>query len=713
MNKKKYPFTQNREISWLMFNQRVLEEAGDISVPLLERLKFVAIFTSNLDEFFMVRVGSLTDMILVDDTQCDSKSGLRPSEQLSAIFAQTKKLYTMRDHIAKSLFKTLKAMQICSISYSDLNKKELKHVSKYFETALKPLLAPQIIDLHHPFPFLHNKELYVFFQMQEGGKKKYGIIPIPDFLDRVIYLNEEKTQFVLVEDIILNNLDKLFGKAKILNRCLIRVTRNADINLNSSDIEEDEDYRQFMKKILKRRTRLAPVRLEVLGSINEESLNFLSKQLHLPKAQIFQSRNVSLEPDYLFQIIGSLPAPVQESMSYQPMQPQTVSTLNPDAPMIPQILDHDVFLSYPYQDIDLFIQLLKECSSDPQVVAIRITIYRLAKHSKVVHYLCRAAENGKQVTVLMELRARFDEQNNIENAERLEEAGCTVIYGFENYKVHSKLLSISLQTRTGPKTITQIGTGNYNEKTSHQYTDFSLITADPAIGQDALAFFQNMNTSNLNGQYDLLLVSPDQLKAAVLAKLDHQIELAKQGKEARADFKMNSLTDLDIIAKLAEASSAGVKIRMIVRGICCLLPGLEGYTDNIEIHQIVGRFLEHGRIYIFGTGKDQEIYISSADFMTRNTERRVEVAVPVHDKQARERLIDYFDIQFKDDAKGRGLLPSGYYTRVQSSREEPLNAQEYFIKQAVRLRYVPVEKKETFQDRLGRLFHFKKKGPQR
>lgn len=708
MKNKKYPFTQNREISWLKFNQRVLEEAADPRVELLERLKFLAIFTSNLDEFFMVRVGSILDMSLVDNKQIDAKSGMSPSEQLEAIYKEAERLYKMRDNISRNLGKTLREVQIEPLSFKNLNKKQSKFITTFFEKELAPLLAPQIIDIHHPFPFLINKEQYIFFRIVEEGKTRYGIVPIPSYLPRIIYLNEEKTQFILTENVILTLLDKLFSKSKIPFKTIIRVTRNADINLNAGDIEDDEDYRSFMKTILKKRMRLSPIRLEIYKNIDPDALDYLCKQLHLHKSQVFISKHTALDPSYLFKLIDDVPADIRRALTYKPLVPATDRRLNPDALLIDQILDHDVLLAYPYQDIQLFINLLKEAASDDRVLSISITIYRLAKNSQIVKYLCRAAENGKNVTVLMELRARFDEQNNIQAAERLEESGVNVFYGFEDYKVHSKLMLITLKSKEDKiQTITQIGTGNYNEKTSHQYTDLSLITSNPVIGADATEFFKNMNVANLSGDYKKLIVSPFKLKEAVMHMLDEQIQLAQEGKPARAWFKMNSVTDLDLIAKIAQASQAGVEVRMIVRGICCLLPGLAGYTDHVEIHSIVGRFLEHGRIYIFGEGPEAKVYISSADFMTRNTERRVEVGVPVENPELKQELIDYFDLEFRDNLKGRKLLPSGFYTKVDQDNEELIDSQESFIELAKEHRYIPTpvaEKKTNWFQNLGQRF---------
>ncbi|WP_300963451.1 polyphosphate kinase 1, partial [Faecalibaculum rodentium] len=661
MEEKRYPFTQNREISWLRFNQRVLEEASDPRVPLLERLKFLAIFTSNLDEFFMVRCGSLYDQMLFGPDQADAKSGMTPKEQLQAIYREARKLYAMRDAVYRDVNKTLQALYLANVSRKNMSRKQQKSLQQEFEHKILPLLSPQIIDAHHPFPHLINKEQYIFCELQlNNGKKRFGIIPVPSFLDRVIPVPDTRDDYMLVEQLILQHVDKVFPKSRVVFKTIIRVTRNADINLNDKDIDEDEDYRQYMKKILKKRSRLSAIRLEMYKYTNPEAVSYLCSHLHIEPEQVFVSR-VPLELKHLFQVVGSAPSSRTAPLLYQSFTPETTTQLDPDKPLIPQIADHDVLLFYPYQDINLFLKLLKEAAWDKNVVSIKITIYRLADNSKVVDYLVQAAENGKEVLALMELRARFDESNNIRMAERLENAGCNVIYGFENYKVHSKICLITYQSHGQIRTITQIGTGNYNEKTSRQYTDLSLMTGDPVIGQDAIAFFQNMQISNLSGSYKKLLTSPRQLKHAVMGKIDRQIELAKAGKPSRIMLKMNSVTDLDLIAKLQEAGMAGVPVTMVVRGICCLLPGIPGQTENIRICSIVGRFLEHSRIYIFGPDEDMEMYISSADFMTRNTERRVEIAAPVTDPALRSRILAYFQSLLKDNQKRRELLPDGTY----------------------------------------------------
>lgn len=682
MHKKLYPFTQNRELSWLKFNQRVLEEAADPRVPLLERVKFLAIFTSNLDEFFMVRCGSLYDLSLVNGQQIDKKSGMTPAQQLDAIYEEAHKLYEIRDGITKNINSTLESIHISSLTKKQLTKKQLKFIHQYFDVQIFPVLSPQIIDTHHPFPHLMNKALYIFVEVKENDTIMRGIIPVPNFLKRIVYVPDTDGNYMLLEQIILHNVEKLFSQSTIVSKTIIRVTRNADINLDEKEIDEDEDYRQYMKKILKKRGRLAPIRLELYKEAPESVVTYLCDELHLKKNQVFVSKT-PLEMNHVYDVIDQAPNVKTTPLLYKPFTPQPSKYLRLNKPIIDQVLDHDALLFYPFHDMEPFLLLLKEAAENPEVKSIKITIYRLANHSRIVRYLARAAENGKEVTALMELRARFDEKHNIEAAELLEEAGCTVIYGFENYKVHSKICMITLQNKKGEwKTITQIGTGNYNEKTSKMYTDISYITAKPSIGKDAITFFQNMSLSNLEGEYDHLIVSPHSLKQTCLALMDEQIQQAKAQKEAQILLKMNSLTDLDIIKKLQEASAAGVKIKMVIRGICCILPNLKGFTDNIEIYSIVGRFLEHSRIYCFGCGNQQKVYISSADFMTRNTEKRVEIGCPIEDENLKQELLEYFNILLKDNVKMRKLCANGEYVKMDTSGD-PFIAQEYCMQKAV------------------------------
>ena len=675
--------TQNREISWLQFNKRVLEEAADPRVPLLERAKFLSIFTSNLDEFYMIRCGSLYDLSLIDNTKIDKKSGMIPSEQLDAIFAESNNLYKIRDNVYKDINHTLNALHLSCVSYKTLSKGQEKFVKDYFDTDIAPLLSPQIIDSHHPFSHLVNKAQYLFLEINEDGNKHFALIPVPDFANRIVYIPNYGHCYMLIEQIMFHCIERLFKNCKVLNKTIVRITRNADINLNEDQIDDDDDYREYMKHILKKRNRLAPIRLEIYKEIHSDSLEYLCSRLSLRKEQVFISK-CPLELSHIFKMIDLAPTIDKTPLLYKTFTPQSNPLLTPELPCIPQIMDHDVLLFYPYQSMDGFLKLLKEASEDKHVVSIKITIYRLAKHSKIVRYLCRAAENGKNVTVLMELKARFDEQNNISAAEELEESGCHILYDFENYKVHSKICLITYKDKNEFKYITQIGTGNYNEKTSKMYTDLSYITSRKEIGKDAVTFFQNMSMSNLEGQYQHLWVAPSNLKSSILKEIDNQINLAKQHQPARIRIKMNSFTDLDIIHKISEASMAGVKIEMIIRGICCLLPGLENATENITIRSIVGRYLEHSRIYCFGDEKDIKIYIASADCMTRNTEKRVEIGCPIQDEKLKNQILEYFTLLMSDNIKARELCSDGHYKQI-ISQEAPLNSQEECMHLAIQI----------------------------
>ena len=675
--------TQNRELSWLQFDKRVLEEASDPRVPLLERAKFLAIFTSNLDEFYMIRCGSLYDLSLIDNTKIDKKSGMVPSQQLDAIFTETRNLYTLRDNVYKDINQTLNALQLSCISFKTLSKNQEKFIKNYFDSNIAPLLSPQIIDPHHPFPHLINKAQYLFLEISEDKCKHFALIPVPDFANRIIYIPNHGHCYMLIEQIMFHCIERLFKNCKILNKTIVRITRNADINLNEDQIDDDDDYREYMKHILKKRNRLAPIRLEVYKEIDQDSMKYLCDHLNLKQEQVFISK-CPLELSHIFKMIDFAPIIDKTPLLYKPFNPQQNPLLNLEKPCIPQILDHDILLFYPYQSMDGFIKLLKEASEDKHVVSIKITIYRLAKHSKIVRYLCRAAENGKDVTVLMELKARFDEQNNITAAEELEESGCHILYGFENYKVHSKICLITYKDKGEFTYITQIGTGNYNEKTSTMYTDLSYITSRKEIGTDAVTFFQNMSMANLKGQYNHLWVAPSNLKSSILKEIDNQITLAKQYQPAKIRIKMNSFTDLDIIRKISEASIAGVKIEMVIRGICCLLPGIENATDNVTIHSIVGRYLEHSRIYCFGDQKDVKVYIASADCMTRNTEKRVEIGCPIQDETLKNQILEYFNLLMNDKVKARKLNSNGHYEQIESNNV-PLDSQEECMNLAIQM----------------------------
>lgn len=693
-------YMQNRELSWLKFNQRVLEEASDPNVPLFERLKFLSIFTSNLDEFFMIRVGTLTDLYFNEQDPVDKRSGLSVKQQLNAIFRETKKLYELRDTVYKDLHKTLTDLQIADRSWKSLNRKEKKYLQKYFREMILPLLSPQIMDFHHPFPHLVNQQLYVFVELTEKDKKKFGIVPIPSFIDSFIKLPDSENNYVLAEQIICHNLEEIFTASTIKSSTVIRVTRNADIDIDDERARDDEDYLDFVKNTLKKRSRLAALRLEVYRSISDTVLDYLCRQLHIERAQVFVSKT-PLELKYLFKLISRAPDNMKEMLEYKPFVSQPSKYIDPQQRVIDQVLDHDVLLNYPYQNVDIFLDLLKEASTDPNVMSIKITIYRLATPSRILDYLIRARENGKEVTVLMELRARFDENNNIQASQWLEEAGCTVLFGFEHFKVHSKICLITLKTKKGLRMITQVGTGNYNEKTARQYTDLCYMTADETIGKDAVAFFQNMALANVEGSYNALLVAPVSLKQTILKKLDEQIGRAAAGRPAEAAFKINSISDIEIMKKLSEASQAGVKITMVVRGICCILPGIPNKTEHIEVYSIVGRFLEHSRIYMFGPEEEREIYIASADFMTRNTDHRVEVAVPIADPLLKADIEQYFDDLLRDNVKRRRLASSGNYEKIIDEKES-FNSQQIELERAAR-QHDPIYK--TKENGLKKLFH--------
>ena len=669
-------YTQNRELSWLRFNQRVLEEARDLSVPLLERMKFVAIFTSNLDEFFMIRVGSLYDMVMMEDASIDCRSGMNAAEQLDAIYDAVKPLYDERDRTYTSIKKQLHPYGVCGLSFDELEDGEKNYVKKYFKEQVLPVLSPQIVDSNHPFPHLLNNELYVIARMQTYEKSVMGIVPVPQFISDVIYLPGEGIRYIRMEKVIMEYLDLIFEQYGVTERNYVRVTRNADISPADS-FDEQEDFRYRMRLALNKRRRLAAVRLEVANPLTEEMERYLCEKLYLAPKQIYVTM-MPMKLDYIYSIIAKLPQSMKRSLVEPPFFPQPSKYVQ-DGSVMKQVKKKDILLSYPYESMDPFLRLIREASIDPNVMTIKITIYRLAKKTRLVEYLCAAAENGKEVTVLIELRARFDEQNNIDWSERLEEAGCHIIYGFEGHKVHSKVCLITYRNRNEIQYVTQIGTGNYNEKTAALYTDLCLMTANKEIGEDASAYFKNMSIGNLEGNYKHLLVSPISLKKSILKLIDEEIE---KGKEGHVVMKLNSVTDLDFIQKIAEASQAGVKVDLIVRGICCILPGVEGVTENLTITSIVGRYLEHSRIFCFGTGKEQKMFIGSADMMTRNTEKRVEVLCPILDASIKERLNHMLDIMFSDNMKAREMSNDGNYVPKQRGVKE-IVSQEVFMREAM------------------------------
>lgn len=675
-------YTQNRELSWLAFNERVLAEAADESVPLLERLKFASIFTSNLDEFFMIRVGSLFDLMGVEPGRRDSRSGMTPEEQLHAIYDAVRPLYREREAVCLGLERLLRRYDICRLEWKELTGSEKKYCQRYFHSEVEPIISPQIVDTHHPFPHLKNNVLHIGAWVKYRSRDVFGVIPMPEALPGVLFLPcDEGLRYIHMEELLLHHAGDIFANYDVRAKCVFRVTRNADINPEDEafDMDENDDFRKKMRKALRQRTRLAPVRLELSERISGDFLEYLKKRLPVTDEQVFFT-SAPLRLDYAFSLAGKLADPeLRRALTYPEFKPCRNAQIRTGESMIRQISRSDKLLSFPFESMSPFLTLLKEASEDPDVISIKITIYRLARKAKLVEYLCAAAENGKDVTVFIELRARFDEQNNIDWSERLEDAGCNVFYGFESYKIHSKICLITRRERGEIRYITQVGTGNYNEKTAEQYTDVSLLTANRDIGQDAVEFFKNMSIGELDGEYRHLLVSPYSLKREVLRLMDGEIA---KGSAGRMRFKINSLTDMDIIERLRKASRAGVRIDMVVRGICCILPGIPGETENIHIVSIVGRFLEHSRIYCFGEGESERMYISSADFMTRNTQRRVETACPIYDSAVRAKLNGIMDLCLMDNVKARELHADGSYSPVHGG-EERFDAQQLQMERAI------------------------------
>lgn len=698
-------FTQNRELSWLRFNERVLMEATDETVPLLERLKFIAIFTSNLDEFFMIRVGSLFDLSHFKTHTIDQKSGWTPGEQLTHIYEAVRVLYARRQQIYQEVEQQLRVHGICQLRYDELAETEVKFVRQYFKSSIAPILSPQIVDTHHPFPHLQNKALHIGAWLKYKNNPMFAVIPVPAALPEVIFLPGGETRYIRTEEVILEHVSQIFKSDTILEKTVFCVTRNADINPDDEAFDFDsDDFRGKMKKLLRQRQRLAPVRLELSRPISETFLKYLKEHLPVTQEQVYVT-NAPLKMGYAFALPAKLSENKRRALTDAPFTPGVPHGVRLNAPITPQVQAHDILLSYPFEGMDTFLHLIRESAYDPDVISIKITIYRLARKAKLVEYLCAAAEAGKDVTAFIELRARFDEQNNIDWSERLEDAGCTVIYGVENYKVHSKVCLITRRSQGSVQYITQVGTGNYNEKTALQYTDLSLITANPTIGQDANHFFQNLAIGNVSGQYEHLMVAPSSLKTGIIREIDR--EIAKRG-EGRIFIKMNAITDIDLIEKLKQASCAGVRVRMIVRGICCILPDIPEKTENIEVISIVGRFLEHSRVYCFGQGNDERMYIASADFMTRNTEKRVEVACPIYDQNVREKIHYLMDTCWADNVKARALQRDGSY-RTRPIRETPIDSQQMLMAKALEPDDQAVElepdKKHGFMDWLTGLFH--------
>ena len=669
----------NRELSWLKFNERVLEEAENPEVPLCERMTFVSIYQSNLDEFFRVRVGSLQDQMLISTEIRENKTKMTSAEQIRAIIKEVKKLNQRKDKAYEKLMKKIEEYGITLINHASAKSEEKKFLEKYFMKEIMPLSSPTIVGKRQPFPFLKNGEIYAVVVLETRNKKeRIGIIPCSNnMLTRMVELPGGKGRYMLIEDLILHYIGKVFKGYKVKGKSLLRVVRNADIDADAA-YDEDLDYREFMEDLMKQRKKLSPVRIDLSREMDETVVDALCRYLDVTPDRVFRSE-APLDVSFVFQLQDLLRRNTE--LFYEKRVPQKSPEFKDGQSILQQITEEDKLLSYPYDSIRPFLKMLTEAAEDDSVISIKMTLYRLAKQSKVIEALCEAAENGKEVVVLVELRARFDEENNIRWSRMLEEAGCQIIYGLEHYKVHSKLCLITRRGENGIQYITQIGTGNYNEKTARLYTDLSLMTANEQIGMDAARVFQALAKGEVVEDMEHLLVAPKCLQSKVIEKIEEQIQKQKNGETAYIGLKMNSLTDKRIIDKLIDASKAGVKIDMIVRGICCLIPGVEGETENIHVISVVGRFLEHSRIYIFGNREEAQYYIGSADFMTRNTVKRVEVAAPVYSERLKKRLQDLFDLMLSDNKKARKEDAKGTYSVVEC-KGQPINSQELLYQEA-------------------------------
>lgn len=688
----RYAYTQNRELSWLRFNQRVLEEAGDRKNPPLERLKFIAIFSSNLDEFFMIRVGSLFDLSIISPLEIDNKSGMKSIEQLDKIYSVIYELIELKKLIYSSVISDLLKQDITDLQFSMLKADERKYINQYFKGSILPIISPIIIGSHHPAPHLVNKRLYATALLKDKkGRSAVGLVTIPDTLPSYVRMPGSDIRFIRMENIILQCLPTLFGAYQVKEACIISVTRNADISFDEEKFEDsEEDFRSQVMKLLKKRDKLSVVRMEINLEISYEFITKLKNLVHVEEHQIYVDA-CPLNMKYVYSLADELSSEKAARMLYVPYQAKWPEDISHEHSIIEQIQIRDRLLFYPFDSVEPFLRLLSEAAERADVISIKITIYRLASSSKIARILCRAAENGKEVIVLMELRARFDEANNVSWSKLLEDAGCQVIYGIEEFKCHSKICLITMKSKGKMNYITQIGTGNYNEKTNAMYTDLSLMTASEIIGEDGNTFFRSMLVNNLNGSYKQLLVAPNGMKSAVCAHIDEQI---LKGKEGYICIKANSITEREVIDKLSEASRSGVEIQLIIRGICCILPGVHEHTENVHVTSIVGRFLEHARIYCFGKGPDAKLYISSADMMTRNLNRRVEIACPVHDPEMKEQLKWILSSQLQDNVKASLMMPDGVYNRKQGAIPVLYDSQQLFMEHRIHkdIQYIPVKK---------------------
>ncbi len=674
-----YEIYENREISWLKFNERVLEEATDPLTPPLEQLRFLSIVTSNLDEFYMVRVGSLTDRVQFHKQSKDDKSGMNEQEQIEKVLKKTKKFYEKQEKVYHSVIKTLGEHRFRLLKLSELDRSQFNYVKDFYSRQIAPLLTFQIVDLRQPFPHLENRVVYTALHLKRKEKETIAFVLKSQTLNHLIELpSYDGFAFVLTDEVITHFAAKHFPEYEILDICRVKVTRNADIEMLEAWYDQEMDYRDMMKDILKKRVRLSPVRIEVSKPISKEFRKLLCNRTD---EKIVLLNQVPLSYGFLSEAERLMPKEMREKLVFSPMTPQLPGWYRPGEKLLDKVMKEDLFLSYPYDSTRPFFQLLEEAVEDPDVISIKVTLYRLSNNSRIISLLEKAAERGKEVLVVMELRARFDEANNINYSEQLEQAGVRLLYGLNLYKIHSKILLITKKTDRDVKHIVHLGTGNYNEKTAQLYTDMNLLTSHKEIGEDAAEFFNNITTSNINGKYKHLLVSPFGISQALCDFIDEEIRFQKEFGDGYIMMKLNSLTSKTMIDKLAEASRAGVKIQLIIRGICCLVPGIPGETENITVVSIVGRFLEHSRIYYFNHHGKKKIYISSADLMTRNLERRLEIAAPIYDEGIKQQLTQHLLVLLSDDVKARILQKNGNYVRKET--KEQVHAQTYFYHQAV------------------------------
>jgi polyphosphate kinase len=699
-------YTKNRELSWLKFNERILQAGNDISVPLMERLKFISSFVGNLDEFFMLRVGSMFDLSVIDEAHTDNKSGMTMGEQLKEIFKLMPPLYKRKDAALAALESQLAHFGIVRLGPDSLDDEDQRFLDNYFERVVAPVLSPQIVDARQPFPHIENRSLNVAVMLKDGDESKFGVIPVPRLLQRMIFLKNGLARFILSEDVVLRYAAKVFEAYTVEEKAVFSVTRNADMNPDDETYDFEEDFRHHMKNILRKRPRLRAVRLEVSYGTSKRLTGALMQKLILDKAQVFHSA-APLEMSYVYALEEQLPPATKRAVSYVPYIPQYPAGINARESVMKQASAKDLLLAFPYESMEPFLRLIREAAADPSVISVKITLGSLDTKSRLAQYLIAAAENNKDVTVVVEPGAGPDGQNSTGWAERLEEAGCKLVYGFKGYGVHTAVCLITRHDKGRLQYITQIGTGGYNERTARLHADFSLITARDDIGGDVSGFFKSLLASSLEGRYSQLLVGPAYLKSALLSLIDGEIGKAKNGKPALVLIKTNALTDRDILDKLQAASNAGVKVRLLVRGVCCLLPGIPSRTDNVSVASIIGRFPEHARVYCFGEGEGMKMFIASADLMTRDTERRIELACPVLDAGIRTRLLDILQIQLSDAVKAWKLGPDGDY-KMEEKNGLQINCQDFFMKEAMKPGYEDTQEKRYFQQRLDRVRDFLK-----